>query len=422
MRHTEITTPPTCMDEHDPNSLSVEAAMLRIHDAVQPVIGVERCAIRDALDRISAEDIRSPTEVPSHDNSAMDGYAVRFQDLPREGLRELSLAGSSFAGHPYLGTLGEGECLRIMTGAVMPLGADTVIMQEHVERDDDRVRIGVGHKAGDNVRRAGEDIRVGDLVIAAGKRLLPAELGVLASLGIGEVSVRRKLRVAFFSTGDELRAVGEPLRAGDIYDSNRYTLYATLKRLGVESIDLGVVRDDRSALRRILGDAASIADAVITSGGVSVGEADYVKDILEEIGEVRFWKIAIKPGRPLAFGHIGRAAFFGLPGNPVSVLATYYQFVQPALRRMMGQEQIPPVRVAVRCESRLKKRAGRLELQRGILTQDSNGELRVHTTGLQGSHVLTSMSKANCFIILPVESTGVEPGEWVEIAPFEGLV
>jgi molybdopterin molybdotransferase len=410
------------MDEFDPNNLPAAEAIRRVTENIEPIAGVERVAIRDALDRVLAEDVLSPVDVPPHRNSAMDGYALAGSDLSAEGRAELKVIGSSFAGAPFDGTVQSGQAVRIMTGAVVPEGADTVIMQEHTERDGDTVRIQTPEKTGANVRMPGEDIAKGGVVIAAGKRVRPAELGLLASLGVPEVSVRRRLRVAFFSTGDELASVGEPLAEGQIYDSNRYTLFGMLHRMGCEVIDMGVIRDRRDDVRRAFRDASSIADAVITSGGVSVGEADFVKETLDEMGEVTFWKIAIKPGKPLAFGHIGKARFFGLPGNPVSAMATFYQFVQPSLRMLAGEARPVPNRFRVPLTGRLKKRPGRLEYQRGILETGADGTMRVRSTGPQGSHILSSMSQANCFIILPLESSGVEEGELVTVEPFEGLV
>ena len=410
------------MDDYDPASLTVEEALRHIGAAVAPVEGSERCALRSALGRVLAEDIRSGINVPAHDNSSMDGYAVASADLPADGVRELKVIGTSWAGKPYPGRVQRGQCVRIMTGAVMPAGTDTVVIQERVQRDGDTVRIGPGNAPGQNVRRAGEDLAAGQVALNAGKRLMPAELGLLASLGIGEVKVRRRARVAFFSTGDELRSIGEPLNPGEIYDSNRYTLYGMLQRLGVEVIDMGVVRDDREAIQRAFTEAAQMADVVITSGGVSVGEADYVKETLERLGKVNFWKIAMKPGRPLAFGRVRDALFFGLPGNPVSVMATFYQFVQPALRRLVGETEVSTVKVKARCASRLKKAPGRVEFQRGILQAGADGNLEVRSTGEQGSGILSSMSRANCFITLPMECAAVEPGTLVDVQPFEGLV
>lgn len=402
--------------------LSVADARSRIEALVVPVSGREQLHIRNALNRILAEPVISTIDVPPYTNSAMDGYAVRGGDLPSNGTRRLRIIGRAMAGTPFNGTVASGDAVRIMTGAAMPEGADTVLMQEHVEVDGEQIEIGAGHRLGDNVRKAGEDMAIGSTVLAAGKQLLPAELGVLASLGIAEVRVTRRLRVAFFSTGDELKSLGEPLEPGQLYDSNRYTLHGMLSRLGVEVLDLGVIRDDRTAVRSAFQDAAAVADVVITSGGVSVGEADFVKQTLEELGRVDFWKIAMKPGKPLAFGKVGNAIFFGLPGNPVSVMATFYQFVQPALQKMMGMNTLPVLTLKIPCTVDLKKEVGRLEYQRGILRQDPEGNLTVMTTGLQGSHVLSSMSASNCFIILPAESAGVRKGETVEVQPFAGLI
>ena len=416
------TTDKNRMDDYDPNSLTVDEALRRIDTAVQPVAGFEKVAIRSALGRVLVEDIRSNINVPPHTNSAMDGYAVNSADFPESGTRELTVIGTAWAGQPFAGSVTRGQCVRIMTGAMLPDGTDSVVIQERVERDGDVIRFGTGNKPGQNVRQPGEDLAVGQVVLEAGKKLIPADIGLLASLGVAEVKVRRRLRVAFFSTGDELRSIGEPLEAGQIYDSNRYTLYGMLTRLGVDLIDMGVVRDRREDVQQAFTDAAAIADAIITSGGVSVGEADFVKETLETVGEVNFWKIAMKPGRPLAFGKVGNAMFFGLPGNPVSVMVTFYQFVQPALQRMMGQTQAAPIRFRVPCLSRLKKMPGRVEFQRGILETDAQGHMVVRSTGEQGSGILSSMSRANCFIILPMECGNVESGTTVDVQPFEGLI
>lgn len=413
---------PSCADDFDPNSLPVPIALARIDEVVRPVAGIERVAVRAALNRVLAADVVSRIAVPAHTNSAMDGYAVRAEDLPVEGTHRLQVIGTALAGQPFAGSAGPGEAVRIMTGGVVPDGCDTVIMQEQVELDGESIHVGTGHQRGQNIRMAGEDLTPGDVVLSAGRLLTPADLGLIASLGIAELSVRRRLRVAFFSTGDELRSLGEILEPGQIYDSNRYTLHGMLTRLGVELIDMGVVPDERERLRAALAEAAACADAVITSGGVSVGEADFVKQILDSLGQVNFWKIAMKPGRPLAFGRIGEAVFFGLPGNPVSVMVTFYQFVQPALRRMLGQTETAPAMFRVPCTSRLKKRPGRMEFQRGILERLEDGSLVVHGTGDQGSGILKTMSRANCFIVLPDDSGTVEPGDAVAVQPFEGLI
>jgi molybdopterin molybdotransferase len=408
---------------HGAPALSVEEARARIAAAVAPVGGVEKVALRSALGRVLAEDIRSPLDVPAHTNSAMDGYAIRGDDLPTQGRVELAVTGTAWAGRPHAGVVKRGQCTRVMTGAPMPKGTDTVIMQEDVERDGDTIRVSTGHKPGQNVRAAGEDVTAGQIVLSAGRQILPADLGLLASLGIAEIRVRRRLRVAFFSTGDELRSIGEPLSEGQIFDSNRYTLYGMLVRLGADIVDMGVVPDEREATREAFAQAADNADVVITSGGVSVGEADYVKETLDAIGQVNFWQIAIKPGRPLAFGRVQSAVFFGLPGNPVSVMVTFYQFVAPALRRMMGQNGVDATPTfKVRCASRLKKTRGRTEFQRAVLERTATGELVVRSTGAQGSGLLHSMSVANCFVILPSDSTGVEPGTLVEVQPFHGVI
>lgn len=405
-------------------ALTVEEARERLRAEVGPVTTRERLALRAALDRVLAEEVRSPIDVPSHTNSAVDGYALHGDDLPGAGRISLRCVGSARAGSPLDRPVARGECARIMTGAPLPPGVDTVVMQEHVERAGDRVTIGDGHRGGENVRAAGEDLARGQTVLEAGRRLQPADLGLLASIGRAEVGVYRRPRVAFFSTGDELRSIGEPLGPGLIYDSNRYTLHGMLTRLGAEVIDLGVVRDTREAVREALAEAAAGADAILTSGGVSVGEADYVKEALDALGRVSFWQIAMKPGRPLAFGQIGDVPFFGLPGNPVSVMVTFYQFVEPALRQIAGERGIDWRRAGFRvpCASRLKKRAGRTEYQRGVLTYADDGTLTVRATGHQGSGMLRSMSVANCFIVLPAESGDVEPGTPVEVQPFHGIV
>ena len=419
----EITIQPGCEDELNTGLLNVAQARARILDAVAPVRTIETLVLREALGRVLAGAIVAPLDVPSHTNSAMDGYAVRAADLPTQGVREFRVPGTSWAGRPWLTPIEPGQAVQIMTGAMMPEGADTVVMQEHVERDGDRVRIGGGHHCGQNVRAAGEDVATGQQVLAAGKRLTAADIGVLASLGLAEVGVLRRLKVAFFSTGDELRSVGEMLGPGEIYDSNRYTLYGMLRKLDVDIVDLGVVRDRRELIEQAFNTAASTADAIITSGGVSVGEADFVKETLEKLGNMSFWKIAMKPGRPVAFGRIGEAVFFGLPGNPVSVMVTWFQFVRPALLKMAG-EASPPLAFTVRARaaSPLRKRPGRFEFQRGILEQSAPCEFVVRSAGAQGSGILRSMSEANCFILLDPDRISVEPGEEVEVQPFQNLI
>ena len=412
-----------CADDYDPNSLSVPKAREFIRAFLEPVKGVERVALRASLGRVLAESVVSPMMVPAHDNSAMDGYAVRAMDLHSDGEATLNMIGTVFAGGLFAGAVGPGECVRIMTGAKIPDGADTVVIQEHVQADGHTVRVGPGHRKGQNLRRAGEDIAIGQTVLQPGSAIRPAELGLLASLGIAELAVYRRLRVAFFSTGDELRSIGSVLEEGQIYDSNRYTIYGMLTRLGCEVIDMGVVRDDPRLLESAFREAASMADVVITSGGVSVGEADFTKDLLDRLGEVLFWKIAMKPGRPLAYGKLGSAHFFGLPGNPVSVMVTFYEFVRDALLVLMGRTDgavLPALQVP--CVSPLKKAPGRTEFQRGVLFRDEGGAWKVRLTGEQGSGILRSMSEANCFIVLPETCGNVSAGTLVEVQVMEGLI
>lgn len=410
-------------DDYDPNSMQVEKARSHIRAFLAPVTAVERLNIRAALERVLAEDVISPVNVPQHDNSAMDGYAVRFDDLKQDGEATLKVIGAAFAGKPFDGSVGPGQAVRIMTGAVIPQGADTVIQQERAKPSGDKVAVAPVSKKGTNTRNAGEDLRQGEPALKRGQPLRPAEIGLLASLGIGEVAVYRKLRVAFFSTGDELVPVGSPLGAGQIYDSNRYTLYGMLTRLGCDVLDMGVIRDDPKAVERAFDEAALSADVVITSGGVSVGEADYVKQILDRLGEVLFWKIAMKPGRPLAYGRIGRAHFFGLPGNPVAVMVTFYQFVRDALLYLQGQITVAPLpTLKVTCTSAIKKAPGRTEFQRGILSRAADGQWTVRTTGDQGSGILSSMSQADCFIVLPTEAGNLPAGAVVDVQLLEGLI
>jgi len=410
-------------DDYDPNAMPVEKARSHIRAFLEPVTAVERQNIRAALGRVLAEDVISPVNVPQHDNSAMDGYAVRFDDLKQDGKATLKVIGAAFAGKPFDGSVGPGQAVRIMTGAVIPQGADTVIQQERAKPSGDKVAVAPVSKKGTNTRNAGEDLRQGEPALKRGQPLRPAEIGLLASLGIGEVAVYRKLRVAFFSTGDELVPVGSPLGAGQIYDSNRYTIYGMLTRLGCDVLDMGVIRDDPKAVKRAFDEAAQSADVVITSGGVSVGEADYVKQILDRLGEVLFWKIAMKPGRPLAYGRIGRAHFFGLPGNPVAVMVTFYQFVRDALLYLQGQITVAPLpTLKVTCTSAIKKAPGRTEFQRGILTRAADGQWTVRATGDQGSGILSSMSQADCFIVLPTEVGNLPAGTVVDVQLLDGLI
>jgi molybdopterin molybdotransferase len=418
----------SCLDNYDPESLTVDRARQILLDMLPAVSGHERVFIREALGRVLAEDVISPVDVPAHDNSAMDGWAVRSADLDAGGETRLRNIGTAFAGRAYDGAVGRGEAVRIMTGAVVPAGADCVVVQEVSRVEGDTVIVPAGQRAEQNIRRAGEDLRAGKPGISSGKLLRPAELGIVASLGIAEVSVRRRVRVALFSTGDELCSIGTPMFPGAVYDSNRYTIWGMLTRLGCEVIDMGVVKDSPEALEAALREAAGCADAIVTSGGVSVGEADFTKQIMEKLGEVAFWKIAMKPGRPMAFGRIqpdggeNGAWLFGLPGNPVAVMVTFYQFARPALLKLMGLDPVPEFPTfSARCVEDIKKGKGRTEFQRGILFQE-DGEWCVRPTGHQGSGVLSSMAKADCIIVIEHERGKVSAGETVQVQLMSGLV
>ncbi len=411
----------SCADPQQIKTLSVQEAKLRITNLITPISTGQIIPLRQTLGQILHQAIISPINVPPHNNSAMDGYAIHSSDITAEPFT-LHQVGISFAGQPYTGIVNKGECIRIMTGAMMPTECDTVIMQEHVELNGNAITIHGDHENGQNVRLAGEDLTTGETVLSEGHLISPADLGLIASLGIAEVNIKTKPRIAFFSTGDELRSIGTTLEAGQIYDSNRYTLYGMLKRLDVDFIDMGVVADNKQALREALQLASEQADVVITSGGVSVGDADYVKEMLAELGQVDFWKLAMKPGRPLAFGKINDALFFGLPGNPVSVMVTFYQFVRPALQQLSGQSTTLISTMQVNCVSAIRKRIGRFEFQRGILFENDQGTTQVKTTGEQGSGILKSMSSANCFILLEEQCDGIAANTMVTVQPFSGLI
>ncbi|ADP12078.1 molybdopterin biosynthesis protein MoeA [Erwinia sp. Ejp617] len=409
------------MEAFSAGLISLDDALATLLARITPLTDSETVSLTHAAGRITAHAVISPLNVPPFDNSAMDGYALRLADLA-PGVA-LPVAGKAFAGSPYDGEWPAGSCIRIMTGAPLPAGCEAVVMQEQTVAVGDAVRITVEVSAGQHIRRAGEDIPQGAQVLAAGVKLGAAELPLLASLGIPQVTVLRKLRVAIFSTGDELQPVGQPLAAGQIYDTNRFAVRLMLDKLGCEVIDLGIIRDDPAALRAAFIQADASADVVVSSGGVSVGAADYTKQMLEELGEIGFWKLAIKPGKPFAFGRLAHSWFCGLPGNPVSAVLTFYQLVQPLLARLTGQHgpALPP-RQRVRCASDLKKTPGRLDFQRGILQREPDGDLRVRTTGHQGSHVFSSFQLANCFIVLERERGNVAAGEWVEVEPFNALL
>ncbi|HMS80738.1 MAG TPA: molybdopterin-binding protein [Burkholderiaceae bacterium] len=411
-----------CLSDVDPRAVPVDRARDAIGRIVAPIDCVERVAIRASLGRVLARDVVSPIDVPAHDNSAMDGWALRSRDLAPEGDTTLVPVGAAHAGVPFEGTVGPGEAVRVMTGALMPPECDTVAMQEAVRVDGPRIVVPAGQRAGQHRRLRGEDLARGRPALPAGRLLRPADLGLLASLGIAEAPVQRRLRVAFFSTGDELRSVGEPLDPGCVYDSNRYTLHGMLVRLGVELLDLGVVRDAPDALEAAMRAASASADAIVSSGGVSVGDADYTREVMGRLGEVAFWSLAMRPGRPLAFGRIGGAWYFGLPGNPVAVMVTFLCFVRDALIRLSGASPRPVLPLRARSVERLRKRPGRTEYQRAIVGPGPDGVLQARITGHQGSGVLRSMSEANALVVLPHDAGDVAAGDWVDAIPFDGLM
>jgi molybdopterin molybdotransferase len=405
----------------DGDALPVADALQRIGALVAPVSGEETIDLSLALDRILAAAVISAVDVPSHDNAAMDGYSFASADLQAGKVSSLPVVGEAFAGRPFEGLPPAASAIRVMTGAVMPPGHDTVVAQELVEREADIVRIPAGQTAGQNRRLRGEDLERGKPALTAGQRLGPAELGLLASLGMNNVTVRRRLRVAILSTGDELQAPGSMLQAGQIFDSNRYTLAAMLTRMGVEVIDLGIVRDDPIALERTLREASGKADAIISSAGVSVGEADFTRTVMAKLGTVDFCKIAMRPGRPLAFGQLGRALYFGLPGNPVAVMITFVFLVRDALLAMAGARAIPRPTIKARAGGPIRKRAGRTEYQRALLERDRDGIPVVRLMPNQGSAVLSSMSLAHCIVVLEHERASVAQGDWVDCVPMDLL-
>jgi len=416
-KHVNPTDQPAASD-CQPEQLSTEQALERILTTISPIEQRETIAISQALGRVLADPVRAPIQVPGHDNSAMDGYALSSNDRPLASTPGLRMVGRSLAGHPYTGRLQPGECVRIMTGAVMPAGADSVVMQEKVTLEGEQVLFPADFGAGDNVRAAGEDLQAGQEIFASGVQLKAADIGLLASLGLTTVEVVRKVRVAFFSTGDELVSGGVALQPGQIYDSNRQTLAARLQLPAIQAQDLGLIPDQPDRLRATFAQARDQADVIITSGGVSVGEADFVKAVFSEMGAIDFWRIAIKPGRPLAFGRLGNAWFFGLPGNPVSSYVTFDLFARPALEKIAGAQPTAPLRLQAQLDHAIKKRPGRKEYQRGIFNQHEDGRLTVRTTGNQSSGVLSSVSQANCYIALAADSHGHDAGDWVTIEPF----
>jgi len=397
--------------------ISVRDGQAQILARIGAPLAPELLPLTRALARVLSDDFAAPFDVPPADNSAVDGYAVGSADIPARGTRDLVVIGDLAAGFVFEGKLGAGQALRIMTGAPMPAGADTVYPQEVVQREGDSIRVGPIDK-GANVRLAGEDVRMGEVVIEAGSVLRPQEIGLMASLGAWQVSVRRRPRVALLSTGDEVAEPGTPRRPGQIYDANRFTLRGSIEQCGGEVIDLGIVPDVRDTLRASLEDAARAADVVVTSGGVSVGVYDLVKDVLQELGAIDFWQVAMQPGRPFAVGRIGSALFFGLPGNPVASLLSFLLFVRPALYKLAGRRRLFPETWQARALEPMRKKTGRTEYKRGILAF-RDGDWEVCTTGPQGSGILSSMVAGNCFVVLEEARGDVKAGERVTVEPFE---
>lgn len=406
---------------------AVSEARAAILSAVTPVAGTEIVHLKAALGRVLADDVYARVNVPPHDNSAMDGFALRGNELKADKV-SLRIAGVALAGKAYAGVVAAGECVRIMTGAVMPADCDTVIPHELVgSLAEDRIEFdAIVLRGGANRRYAGEDLKAGAVAVPAGKRLMPADLGLLASIGIPEVVVSRVLRVAYFSTGDELCAPGETLRPGCIYDSNRFTLHGMISRAGHEPLDMGVIPDHPDQIEQALRTACTSADAVVIAGGMSEGDADHTRHMLARLGKVAFHKVAMRPGRPMAFGALDsdghRAFLFGLPGNPVAAMVSFYFFVAPALEKMAGGQVLPPPVAWVPSAQYIKKRPGRTEFQRGVVESDELGRQIVRITGNQGSGVLRSMSEANCIIVLDHDQAEVKAGEWIKVLYFQGLV
>ncbi|MBO1272710.1 molybdopterin molybdotransferase MoeA [Shewanella sp. 4t3-1-2LB] len=403
-----------------PQLLHPDDAVPMLLQQVVPLYETETVPLTEALGRILAEDLCSSIELPPFNNSGMDGYAYRFADLPVKGT--LTVIGKSFAGHPYTGEYQPGSCIRIMTGATVPNGYDTVQMQEYAEVNGDQVTLEPCSEQWENVRLRGGEITAGAKVLTSGTEIRAAEMGIIATIGISHLRVFRRARVAFFSTGDELRPVGSELAPGQIYDSNRYSIKGLLIKAGVEWIDLGVIKDDPEAIRQAFREAAARADMVLTSGGVSVGEADFTKQVLDEEGKITFWKLAMKPGKPFAMGKIGEAIFCGLPGNPVSSMVTFYKLVLPLLRKLQGHKAATPLKIKAVLTSAIRKKPGRVEYQRGILNHNIDGTLQVSTTGSQDSSQLSSMHLANCFIVLEQQQGNTAAGELVTVEPFNSVL
>ncbi|EPM7911487.1 bifunctional molybdopterin-guanine dinucleotide biosynthesis adaptor protein MobB/molybdopterin molybdotransferase MoeA [Vibrio alginolyticus] len=409
-----------CCDTLSPAFLSVVQGQEKILSLVNTVSEIEACKIENAYGRVLAEHIVSPVNVPQYTNSAMDGYAIRSDDVDRDSYQVVV---EVMAGHAYDQPLDVGQAVKIMTGAPTPRNGDTVVMREQASQEGDKVTFnGANIKAGQNVRQAGEDLAIGSDVFTAGTRLASPEMGMIASLGFGEANVFRKVKVAVFSTGDEVQAPGTEQKANSIYDSNRFTIMGMLEKLGCEILDFGILEDNEKLMIEALENASAQADVVMTSGGISVGDADYIKLALDKLGQIDFWRINMRPGRPLAFGQINNKPFFGLPGNPVAVMVSFINFVEPALRKMQGEQGWKPLKVNAIATENLRSRQGRTEFSRGVYELDATGRLTVRTTGKQGSGILRSMSEANCLIEISPAIDTVKAGESVTIIPLQGRI
>ena len=416
----DLSNEPGCLAEYDPNAMQIESAKKLISSFIKPIKETESIKLINSLNRVLAVNLVSPINVPNYDNSAMDGFGFSISSL--KNTKKLKVKDTVLAGKPIKFSVKVGEAIQIMTGGKIPKGVDTVIPIELVKYTNNEITFIEMPKIGANIRKCGEDIKQKDIVLSKGTLLYPAELGLIASLGLSKIKVFKKLKVGFFSTGDEIVKAGAKIKSGQVYNSNHFTIYSMLNRLNIESIDLGLIPDSKIIIKNTLLKAVKQADVIITTGGVSVGEADYMKEVLKEVGQVLFWKLSIKPGRPMAYGKIDKTDFFGLPGNPVSAMVTFYQIVQGALKSRMGlkiDDAIPLLKVE--CVESIFKRAGRTEFQRGILFQ-SNGVWKVKTTGQQGSGILSSMSKANCFIVLSADRGAIKAGEIVDIQLMDSFI
>ena len=411
---------PGILSEYNPNSVDFDSASKTIKKFLTPIKEIQNLNLSDCLSKVLAEDLISPINVPNYNNSAMDGFA--FKSNLKNNSKIFKIINTILAGNTSKFTLKNGEAINIMTGGKIPEGTDSVIPIEYVVLSGNKITLNEFPKTGANIRKIGEDIQKGSVALKKGTYLRPAEIGLIASLGIEKLKVYKEIKVAFFSTGDEIVKAGSPIKSGQVYDSNHYSINAMLQRLGVECMDLGIVPDNKELIKKILIKSAKTADAIITSGGVSVGQADYMKEVLAELGNVLFWKLSIKPGRPMAYGKIKSASYFGLPGNPVAAMVTFYQLVQPALKYLKGElNYLPPPIINVKSDALIKKKPGRLEFQRGILSQNKDG-LSVKPTNLQGSAILSSMTQANCFIILDLESGPIKKGDKVKVQLMNGLI